>query len=283
MIALIIAITIINYYRSIDLKLSFDDPYKLVEQIFTPLSSFIPDFLKTKKRNLFFGLMNGSFQITIESLFFGQLINYIFTTINENKEFNWKLSNVYSTYSANLVSLIPYFSTVRAIQVYYPSTVSDKIILTILTPIAMLPFQYMLSLFANKINPNIPKPKCSMYHNLIAFFFSELVFNAFSFFKPLIKSFVVIVIPNGWSELVTRILCNILCYFSNHPTSVINLYMKNHPKTGFIQSIKEIYQLKGWRSFYYDVLQRCTRSISCAIMCSLGGTAFETLFLQKVE
>ena len=44
------------------IKQSFKDPYKLVEEIFTPLGNLIPEKLKSEKRTPLYGFIYGGFQ-----------------------------------------------------------------------------------------------------------------------------------------------------------------------------------------------------------------------------
>ena len=264
-------------------KQTFNDPYKLVEQLFTPLSKIIPEKLKAEKRTPLYGFLYGGFQTTIESAFFGQVINYSFITKQQNKPFTWKPSVVYKTLPKNLNNLIPYYTTTRALQAGYPQTKNRNWMIRTLTPTCVLPYEHALSFVTNKMNPSIPRPICSVYHNIVPFTFMEWIYQASTVVKPKVNSTFNKVLSNGWSQLATAALCNAFGYFMNHPAYVVNVYMKQHPKDGVIKAVRSIAQSNGWKGFYAGAIHRCTRAAHSAVVTSLAGVAFDTLFLKKNE
>ena len=265
-------------------KQSLKDPFKLVKEIFTPLGSLIPEKLKAEKRTALYGFICGGFQKTIELAFFGQVINYTFTTRKQKIPYNWTVSNVYKTFPKNFNSLIPYYTATRSMQAGFPQIKNRCWTIRTLTPIVVLPYEHAFSFVMNKINPSIPRPICSVYHNIVPFTCMEWMNQASSdIIKPKLISAFNTVLPKGWSQLLSCGLSNSMCYFLNHPLHIVNVYMKQHPRSNVIQSIKEIYQMKGLKGFYTDVLHRCIRAAHSSIVTSLAGVAFDTLFLKKKE
>ena len=266
------------------IKQKLNDPYKLVEEIFTPLSKIIPDKLKSEKRTILYGFIYGGFQTTIESAFFGQVINYSFLTHQQKKPFNWKPSVVYKTFPKNLNNLIPYYTTTRALQAGYPQSSKNRNwMIRTLTPVFVLPYEHALSFVTNKMNSSIPRPICSVYHNIIPFTCMEWIYQASTVVKPKVNNTLNCVLSNGWSQLATAAICNAFGYFMNHPAYVVNVFMKQHPQTNVIQAIKTIAQSNGWKGFYAGAIHRCTRAAHSAVVTSLAGVAFDTLFLKKKD
>ena len=265
------------------MKFIIKDPYKLIEDIFTPISKIVPDKLKANKRSAVYGFLSGGFQKTIEIAFFGQVINYSFLTHQSKQPFSWKPSVVYKTFPKNLNNLIPYYTTTRALQAGIPQTSYKNWTVRTLTPMLVLPYEHALSFVTNKCNPSIPRPICSVYHNIIPFTFMEWIYQATTVVKPTISKAMNTIMTNGWSQLTTAAICNAFGYFVNHPLHVVNVYMKQHPKEGVISSIKSISKNQGMKGFYSGVIHRCTRAAHSAMITSLAGVAFDTLFLKKEE
>ncbi|EDR27595.1 hypothetical protein EDI_093860 [Entamoeba dispar SAW760] len=261
--------------------MEFKDPYKLVQQIFTPLSYYIPESFKAEKKNARYGFFYGIFQTTIESAFFGQVINYSFLTHEAHKKYNWNPTIVYKTFPKNLNNLIPYYSTTRALQCGYPKTQKRNWMIRILTPVIVLPYEHVLSFFTHKLIPSIPRPICSVYQNIIPFTMMELILETSSSIKPTVQKTLNCILSNGWAQLGTAAIGNAFGYLMNHPAFIINTFMKQHPEMGFIQSVKYISTTKGIKGFYTGSIHRCTRAAHSAAVTSLAGVAFDTLFLKK--
>ena len=217
--------------------MNFNDPYKLVEKICQPISKYVPNKLKVDKKTPLYGFIYGGFQTTIETAFFGQVINYSFTA---KKPYNWNVKNVYKTFPKNLNGLIPYYTTTRCLQVGLPQSNNRNWKIRTLTPVLVLPYEHLLTYFTNKLNPSIPRPICSIYQNILPFTCMELILEASQKIKPNVNKTLQCVLSNGWAQLTTAGIGNAFGYFMNHPFYILNVFMKQNPNMNFIQAIKFI-------------------------------------------
>ncbi|KAL7716842.1 Mitochondrial carrier protein [Entamoeba marina] len=260
--------------------MSFNDPYQLVKQVCSPISKYIPKAIKFNNKGFAYGFAYGAFQTSCEIALFGQVVNYGFDKRRRsNVKSEWRLREIYKTYPKNLISLIPYYTTTRSLQFGINNIKNKNWLIRLLTPTLVLPYEHLFSGVIHNTFQSIPRPICSVYHNVLPFMLMEMIHEATMLLKPTMNNTLAFVMSSGWSKLTVSALANATGYFLNHPASVVNVYMKTHPTATFSQSIKTILSTKGIQGFYEGSIQRCTRAAHSAIVTSLAGVAFETLFV----
>ncbi|ELP87274.1 hypothetical protein EIN_095110 [Entamoeba invadens IP1] len=256
-----------------------EDPYKLVVLLATPLSRHIPDSLKFHKKNMLYGFLNGAIQTTIETAFFGQVINYSFTRPSKNFSLNPKV--IYKTFPKNLNGLLPYYTTTRFLQNSMPDIPYRNWAVRLSTPLLVLPHEHFLNFFTSKMFTQIQRPICSVYQNVIPFTAMELILESASVLRPTYQKAFSVVVPSGWAKLGAAALNNSVGYFCNHPFWVVNGFLKSHPEMSVYQAVNFLYNSGGINAFYKGAVHRCTRAAHSAMVTSLAAVAFETLFLYK--
>ena len=262
--------------------MQLSDPYKLVETVCKPIGNIIPDCCKFKTKGYVYGFLYGSFQTTMELTFFGQVINYSFT--KGKKPFSRDIKEIYKTWPKNWNGLIPYYSVTRALQFGLPKDMYQrKYFIRSVTPLLVLPYEHVMSRYMNRLCPSVPVPVCSIYQNFLPYFLQENIYEFAANLKPTYQATFKKIMTNGWAQLLAQGTCNFIGYFIDHPANVVSNYMKSHPSETFVSSVMKIHQSKGIAGFYVGAVHRCTRAFHSAIVTSLAGVAFDTLFFKQPE